>query len=340
MTDHWNVFLDQQGARRDGDGLLLGFAETSPTPAVPLLAVMAQSQVLALRGADAATFLQGQVTADVRLLGEQRPLPTMHLSLKGRGLFSARLLPAADGGIDLLLPTAQSADDAKRMLGKYMVFSKATLTDDPRVVLMLVDDTPDTLEHSLHQARLPQPLPDHVVVEGDITVARLDGRRTLVILPAEAAMERWPMLVEARTPCADDGARLASIVAGDGELLPGAEDMFLPQALNFDVSEGVSFRKGCYTGQEIVARMHFKGEMKQRMQRYRWPDATRLPAPGAVVRSDAGRALGEVVMAVAADDAVEALVVVRLSHDGDLHLEPWGALQATSQPLPYPLPEK
>ena len=335
----WASFLDQAGAVRDGNGMLLHFGQAATPDPAARLCVADHLRVFTLRGPDAATFLQGQVTADVREISAGSSRLAMHLSLKGRGLVSLRAIPAEEG-FDLLVP-ASMAESLRALLGKYILFSKATLAaDESRVVLALEDSDPDALHESLAALGLPAPEPEQTVFAGALTCTRLDARRSLLLLPAQDAQRLWPTLLAGREPGGSEQVLLSDIVAGEGSILPGAEDLFLPQALNYDALAGVSFRKGCYTGQEVVARMHFKGQMKQRMQRLSWAGEHALP-PGAVLRNAEGKAQGEIVQSIAAGGRVHALAVLRLDHAGELLSEPADALHGLQrEPLPYPLPAR
>ena len=126
MSSPWQTFLDQTGAVRDTDGTLLHFGRPPTRVARPQLNVCDHLRIITLRGPDAETFLQGQVTADVRELNSPHDSRlAMHLSLKGRALVTLRILPAEDG-FDLLVPAAM-AGTLQKLLGKYIVFSKASL---------------------------------------------------------------------------------------------------------------------------------------------------------------------------------------------------------------------
>lgn len=335
----WASFLDQAGAVRDRHGTVLHFGHPpAPEPAARLN-VADHLSLFTLRGPDAATFLQGQVTADVREVTAGSSRLAMHLSLKGRGLVSMRVVPAEEGA-DLLVP-ASMAESLRALLGKYILFSKATLAaDDARIVLALEDTNQSTLHETLAALGLPTPEPDQTVRAGELTCTRLDARRSLLLLPSQEAMRLWPTLLASRAPGGSEQIMLSDIAAGEGSILPGAEDLFLPQALNYDAVAGVSFRKGCYTGQEVVARMHFKGQMKQRMQRLSWRGDL-APAPGTVLRNAESKAQGEIVQSVTSGGRVHALAVLRLDHEGDLFTDTTDALpDLQREPLPYPLPER
>src|SRR5699024_9614476 len=132
-------------------------------------------------------------------------------------------------------------------------------------------------------------------------------------------------------------ARWWDINAGLAQITPGAHQAFLPQALNYDLFQGVSFNKGCYTGQEVVARMKFKGQLKQRLHHISWPESV-AAAPGDTVRNAEGRAVGQIVLSLEYQDRQHALAVLR--HEQELHSQLNETINTPNvKALPYGLPE-
>lgn len=132
---------------------------------------------------------------------------------------------------------------------------------------------------------------------------------------------------------------LGQIRAGIGQVMPGTRELFIPQMLNLQAVGGVSFKKGCYTGQEIVARMQYLGKLKRRLYRLKL-DADALPEPGTPLFSPThGSSIGEVVIAARAEQNIELLAVLQAeaADGGDVHL---GALEGPALhllDLPYEL---
>lgn len=125
--------------------------------------------------------------------------------------------------------------------------------------------------------------------------------------------------------------QLAGIRAGLPQVYPQTHETFVAQMLNLDLLNGVSFEKGCYTGQEIIARTHFRGAIKRRM--FRFECACPPPAPGTRILIGEQHA-GDVVDAAAAGAGCELLAVINLAHqDAELKLE--GGAQLRKLPLPY-----
>lgn len=330
MQDDWQDYLDRLGARRDDSGVVQDFQD----PAASSVLVGDHLAILRITGPDTWRFLQGQITTDVREVENGQTRLGMHLSLKGRGMLSFRLLPAQDGA-DLVLPARQLAP-ARERLGRYAMFSKVTLEPDPSRVPLLLQGAGSVGLLRGHGIPTPeQPL--EALHAAHTAVARLDtGARWLLLLDREHARHLLDQV-----PVADIGGalgwQLSDIRAGEGHVLPETADLWLPQVLNYDALGGVSFGKGCYLGQEVVARMHFKGRLKQRMHGLGWHGTT-APAPGTVLRDDSGQALGEIVNAVAAGDRIHALAVLRLGHEGPIHIDDHPLRDWRLEPLPYPVP--
>jgi folate-binding protein YgfZ len=242
--------------------------------------------VLAIEGPDAATFLQGQATCDARALSATRGALGALCNLQGRMIVSFHALATANG-LWLVMPHDRVAPVLTH-LKKYAVFSKVTLSDasDSSVVL----------------GRAGASDAFTAFTEAGTHWLQLDGGRQLGVAPAGAAT------------AAGDGSlawREAAIAAGELLVDSANGDRFLPQALNYDVIDGVSFKKGCYTGQEVVARMHFKGRMKERL--YVGDCQAGDCTPGTAVVDAAGKAVGSVVDAVCRDGQCRLGAVIR--HD-------------------------
>lgn len=239
--------------------------------------------VLAIDGPDAATFVQGQATCDTRQLSPGAAMAGALCNLQGRMLVSFYAVAGTDGLLlvlprDRLLPVLQH-------LKKYAVFAKVVLRDAALTVTGGLG-TP-----------LPDLLPDALLLR-----PAADGTPRFLLLDAPA---------DSRTDALAPWLA-AAISAGDLLVDSALADRFLPQALNYDLTGAVSFKKGCYTGQEVVARMHFKGKMKERLYQATAETAA-VPAANTPVLDAAGKAVGEVVAAVRHDGALQLAAVLR--HD-------------------------
>lgn len=312
----WSQFIAAQP--------LVEHAEASTAPALSHCDHLA---VIRAHGEEAGHYLQGQLSCDLHDVDTGGHLTGMHLSLKGRGLVSVRTVRDGDDYL-MLCPTGQSEAVIKSLM-KYRLRAKVDFqVDEQAVIIGLTGQLPTTLPEPGQTGRngqglwLRYPKTDHA----------------LLITDKEQGESVWTVLAQDRTATNANGWRQADIDAGEGMVYPGAEDLFLPQVLNYDVTAGVNFKKGCYTGQEVVARMHFKGKLKQRMQRIDYTADVEL-LPGEPLRNSNGKAAGEVVSSARTANGYSALVVLRRDTDGVLFKDD-EPLNSTLGALPYTLPWK
>jgi hypothetical protein len=275
----------------------LPFAPMAPLIALPL----SQLALIAARGADAETFLQGQLSNDVRGASAAHGQLSSYNSAKGRMLAVLHLLREGDA---ILLELHRSIlESTLKRLRMYVLRSKVTLAEAADRVLFGVAGrgAPDAL------AKLGLPAPEDALAcdwAGGIGVMRRLGAtpRYSLLVPSPGAQDlgaRLSALAQAGTET--DWKRL-DLEAGVPTIYPQTQDRFVPQMCNLDALGGISFDKGCYTGQEVVARVHYRGAVKRHMTLQRLAGAA--AAPGTKLE------VGEVVDAVDnADGSASALVV-------------------------------
>jgi folate-binding protein YgfZ len=307
----------------------------STAPPLPALACPADDvALLGVAGDDAESFLQGQLSNDVKALGDGQLQWSSYNSPKGRMLASLVVWREQAGHYRLLL-AADLAGAIARRLRMYVLRAKAAITEDATHLLGV---TGEQAGGALRAALGAEVAPGHGVITaaGAAVLALPDGRMLVAGGPdqplpgvASGTGQMW---------------RYARIAAGVPLVTAATSDAFVPQALNFDALGGVSFRKGCYPGQEIVARTHYLGRLKERLYAFH-VDA---PAPAAGTRLFAAmfgeQACGTVVNA--ADDPAGGsrllAVVQRAAAEGEgdgVHLEAPDGPRLAPQPLPYPVPE-
>ena len=270
--------------------------------------------VVLVKGIDAVKFLQGQVTCDIQQLlssADQRPSTLgAHCTHKGRMLFTFRAFCLDDNTIALVL-YRELIPQLMDSLGKYIVFSKAELIDGQQDYQLL----------GIQGDILKQYLPH---LSDTVNQVSLSDSIAAICL----GEQRYELLLD-KTKFADENAHFKNILytawqtadlnawtlenirSGIGEVRPETVEEFIPQMLNLQsVGDGISFDKGCYTGQEIVARMKYLGKLKRHMYRLQLAADT-LPNPGDPIYSlSSEKPVGTVVMAAHADDAIEVLAVV------------------------------
>ncbi|BFT61775.1 YgfZ/GcvT domain-containing protein [Pseudomonas moorei] len=291
--------------------------------------------VLAVRGADAGKFLQGQLTCNLNYLSDTQASLGARCTQKGRMQSSFRILLEGDGVLmamasELLEP--QLAD-----LKKYAVFSKSKLTDESAAWVRFGVDHGDAALKSLG-LELPAET-DQVVRNDGLIALRVSPDRAELWVSADQADAVKGKLSALLAKGGLNQWLLGQIRAGIGQVMPGTRELFIPQMLNLQAVGGVSFKKGCYTGQEIVARMQYLGKLKRRLYRLSL-DASELPEPGTQLFSPShGSSIGEVVLAAQGEQQIELLAVLQAdaAEAGDIHV---GALDGPALhllDLPYEL---
>jgi hypothetical protein len=165
-----------------------------------------------------------------------------------------------------------------------------------------------------------------------------------IFAPSETMQTVWPQFRPSLTPSGDTSWRLLDIRNGIPTVYAATSEHFIPQMTNLQLLDGVSFKKGCYPGQEVVARMQYLGKLKRRMYRVELQTDT-APAPGAAIvavdnSGDRPHEAGEIVDACQKDrHTAEALAVMPIaSTTQSLHLADVGGPALELLPLPYPLP--
>jgi len=291
--------------------------------------------VLAVRGSDAGKFLQGQLTCNINYLSEDHASLGARCMVKGRMQSSFRILPEGNGYLLAMageLLEAQLAD-----LKKYAVFSKATLSDDSAAWVRFGLQHGDAALQALGLA-LPDSSGATVRHEGLIAIRASVGRAELWAPAAQADAVREKLAATLAEGTLNDWL-LGQVRAGIGQVMGPTRELFIPQMINLQAVDGVSFKKGCYTGQEIVARMQYLGKLKRRQYRLALEQAEQ-PAPGAEIFSPThGSSVGEVVIAASTGHNIELLAVLSADAvaDDNLHLGSLEGPRLTLLDLPYEL---
>ena len=282
--------------------------------------------VIRVDGADAASFLQGQLTQDFVLLQDNQARLAAYLSPKGRML--ASFIGLRRSSTELLLVCSRDLLPATlKRLSMFVLRAKARLTDASADFQCwgLAGDALLSIAGSA--------LPAWSKAEfGSASVVHLypaeSQPRALLVAPADAPAPTGPALA----PGLWDWSEVRSGVA---TLTAPVVDAFVPQMLNYESIGGVNFKKGCYPGQEVVARSQFRGTLKRRTYLAHAPSALAVGAE-VFAPEDAEQPVGTVVQAAAAPGGgVDALVALQIAAaSGALHV---GGVALPLQPLPYAL---
>jgi folate-binding protein YgfZ len=272
---------------------------------------------LRFRGADARGFLQGQLSNDVqRLVPGAILLAGLHTA-HGRTVALLWLAAGADGDILALLPLELAATVAAH-LRRYLLRAKLTISDESAQLRIF----------GLYPCVQPLPERESWTLAPD---------RSLLI---QAVADRAPP----GAPLSRTQWRALDIAAGMPQVYAATSAQFVAQMLNLDCIDAVSFSKGCYTGQEVIARAHYRGRVKRRLQRFETLAPCTL-AVGDAARLEDGRAVRVIEALQRADGSSEFLAVaplpgaVRETEEAAAPPVANNVLRTRSLPLPYALPD-
>lgn len=269
--------------------------------------VLDHEGILAVRGVDATKFLQGQLTCNLSYLNAETSSLGARCTPKGRMTSSFRIIAEADGY--LLAMASDLLESQLADLKKYAVFSKASLSDDSALWVRFGLSGADALLAELGLALDGQV--DQVARHDGLIAVTLGQGRTELWVPAERAAQLGEHIASQLRHGSLNDWLLGQVRAGVGQVFGATRELFIPQMINLQAVGGVSFKKGCYTGQEIVARMQYLGRLKRRLHRLAL-DGNELPEPGRELFSPVhSTSVGEVVLAARAADGVELLAVLQ-----------------------------
>lgn len=299
--------------------------------------------LVAVQGADSTSYLQGQLTLDVAAMGADQHRPAAHCDAKGKMWSNLRLFHRGEGYAYLVRRELRDTQLAE--LKKYAVFSKVTLLPDDEAVLLGVAG----FQARAALASLFDTLPDSetpVVQQADTTLLwfATPAERFLIVTTDEQAQVLQQKLAD-DAQLNDSTQWLAlDIEAGIPVIDPATSAQLIPQATNMQALDAISFKKGCYTGQEMVARAKFRGANKRALY---WlaGQASRVPAANDSLELQMGerwRRTGTVLAAVQLEDGdvwVQAVMNNDLEPESVLRVEGDEGGRLLIQPLPYSLEE-
>lgn len=300
MTDFWQSLLEQSSLNQhvdfDGSDYL-----------IPL----SQLGILEIKGDDSTSFLQNLLTNDVDALSINQSQLNGFCNAKGR-LFAIFLLIRRAGSFQLVLPRTMCVGLQQR-LTMYKLRSKVVISEnsDDLSLLGLVSNTENTI------ANINLPTQDYQVSENENALfIKLPGLiDRYLCLDHQPEIERFcQQLIEQQWHVASETTwQVMDINAGLATVLPETKEKFTPQQLNFDLIGGVSFNKGCYPGQEVVARLHYLGNPSRRLFSAHCREKVQ-PEVGDEITDHDGNILGHIVTAqFNAIDTIKLLLSLKLA---------------------------
>ncbi|MFV8571670.1 YgfZ/GcvT domain-containing protein [Marinobacter sp. SBS5] len=302
-------------------------------------ALLSDRVMARISGPGTDKFVQGQFTQHVDEVTSERSLRAAACTHKGRAYCLTRLVRDDE---DLLMDfDASQAEATMNHLKKYLMLFRGTsleILPTARIIGLIGEASAASVAgdsaHALTQ-------PGQTLQVGDSHLIRIENTADKA-----ARYEWWQPTGEHPVP--DDIPELAveqwlasSISAGVPWLTEASQETYVPQMLNLQHLQGVHFKKGCYTGQEVIARMHFLGQLKKSLHRLSFNNTQQPPAVGAKLLAD-GKNVGEVVNAVmTGEHKGEMLAVMR--HDASanaLSIDGMDEASIKLEQLPYAVPEQ
>ncbi len=343
MNQDWQNFLTAQGAHIQ-DGVVQHFgaaaAERIAARDGTVLCDLSQFGVLKVSGDDAQHFLHNLLSSDVNAFTPQLAQYSSFNTAKGRAL-ATFLIWRNESEFFLHLPQSLVAPIQKK-LSMYVLRAKVKIENASDSMVCLGISGADAAAVLLKQfAALPQN-PLEAIQHDDSKLIRLDAQRFQINTTPQQAAALWLQLGSAAKPAGSPCWDWLNIRAGIPFVLAQTQEAFVPQMANLDLIGAVNFKKGCYPGQEIVARMQYLGKNKRRLY-LAHVDVETAPQAGDELFSmeTDEHACGIVANAQAAPSGgFDLLAVVQIaSHDAfPVHLGSLAGARLSFQPLPYPLP--
>ena len=280
MNSNWQEFLGAGGARFDR-AIVSDFgdekAELAAARDATVISPLTHLGVIEFSGEDAKSFLHNQLTSDVNHLEPASAQHSSWCTAKGRMLASF-LLHCNATGYRALLSADLLAATCKR-LQMFVLRAKVAISDVSDGHELIGVSGPNSAAALTH-AGLPAPAREmEVAAFADGQVIRLDDKRYILVVASVAATTLWTRLAENARPVGTPVWQWLDIQAGAPLISEATKEAFIPQMTNFDKIGGVSFHKGCYPGQEVVARTQYLGKVKRHLYRIHADNAIAAGTP-------------------------------------------------------------
>lgn len=340
MHTDWQNFLTKSGAII-ANGRVVDFDHNSKAAQNTDNSIcdLSHYAVLGVQGEDAIEFLQGQFTNDVAKIDDQHSQLNALCNNKGRMLANFRVF-SSESTIFITLPQ-ELADTVLNRLQQYVLRAQVAMGDISDSLLRIgINGEQAAAALEAHLGTLPAGCDDVAQYDKAIVIRCAGEYRFELYATPEHMPAHWQALSASVSPVGADHWELLNIRAGIPVITAATSEAFVPQMANLELINGVSFTKGCYTGQEIVARMHYLGKLKQRMYRISI-DSKNIPAAGDTLSTENAKATQEVGTIVSAqlaeNNKAEALAVIRNSYveDGKLRLGTPDGPDVSVLELPY-----
>ena len=344
MKTDWKTFLADAGAEFAAENVAhFGNPQREQEVALSglVFADLSHLSVIAVHGADAESFLQSQFSNDISQITDTRSGLNAYCTPKGRMLGLMRVFRQGETWY-LRLPE-DTAEAVMQRLRMYVMRADVTIEDVSDNFVRIGISGGQAVEELATAMNAVPAETDQVTHTADITLLSVPGvqpRFEAYISAHEAARKLWDSVNVRAAPVGESAWRLLEILAGLPTVFAATSELFVPQMANLQLLNGVSFKKGCYPGQEIVARMQYLGTLKRRMYVGRIEtDEQALPGDALFTVADSEQAVGRLVDAQPHPDggqAALAVIQITAAETTGLHLGSSEGPAFILGTLPYP----
>ncbi len=309
---NWHSQLAAYGAHLDSTGQVLDFGDRSGELRAlqdgAVLVALTHTGIIEVSGDDALSFLNTQLTSDVVQVAANAAQYSGYCTPKGRLL--ATFLVCMRSSHYLLVLPREIAESVAARLQRYVLRAKVKVAQASDRYALLGVAGPQAVLAVGHAIGEPAAQPMQVVQYGAATLVHLPGHRHLIVCDQDTVDRLWNALNQHARPAGAPAWELQGIRTGIATVRAATQEAFIPQMLGLDMFGGISFEKGCYPGQEIVARTKYLGTLKRQLY-YGRSDQSLVPGD-AILNSADGATVGTVTDAApTADDGCEFLAVLQ-----------------------------
>lgn len=339
MKPEWKDFLIGHGAEFAGDSLV-SFGNPERERRIPpqgaILCDLSHFGLISVSGDDATSFLQGQLTNDIKQVSESVSQFSAYCTPKGRAL--ATFFITQRRGVYYLSVARDLLEPMLKRLRMYVMRSKVVLEDASTSLVHFGYAAPDG-DQRLHDLFGVAPAAAYDTVQvNQLTIMRQPAPipRFKILGELSEAKKLWERL-NVNSACVGRSSwEYFNVLSGVPMVSQASTEAWVPQMLNMHLTNGVSFTKGCFPGQEIVARLKYLGKSKRQMYRIGIPHCIKVPAVGALIASANDPEAATVLNATLNPNGeVEALVVMKIAEAATpLH---FGEFSVKVLDLPYAL---
>ena len=344
MNSEWEQFLLSKNAKIE-NGTVKGFGRSLDDECAAftdlIIADLNHYAIIEASGDDVVEFLQGQFSNDIKLVTENLGQLSAYCNPKGRILANFRVFKRQNSYF--LRLRADIVEATLKRLRMFVMRSKVEIVDrSNEFTRMGIAGENATNKLSALFQSLPKNA-DESITENEITIIKLTG--TLSRYEAHGTIANlitlWDQLQSQGVPIGENSWNLLTVRAGIPEIVAETVEEFVPQMVNLQAINGLSFTKGCYPGQEVVARMHYLGKLKRQLYLCS-ADSDKLPIAGTPIMTadENEQKAGKIVSASWSNEKkIEFLAVLQIekAENNDLHIESNSGPILELLDLPYSL---